>query len=143
HVGESAVAIVAVQNILSVLSNVEVCISIAIVVACRDSHSISAPGYSRLLGYILEASVAIVSVQRISNGLFWLVEITFPAVDEINVHPAVIIEIKKRAAGAARLRQVFHRGFSGCVHPVDAAFCSRYLFEPGRCRWRRQCAETL
>ena len=33
------------------------------------------------------------------------VEIAFPAIDEVNVHPSVVVEIQKGTAGASRLGQ--------------------------------------
>src|SRR5207237_5543803 len=56
-------------------------------------------------------------------------EIAGAAVDEVNVHPAVIVIIKKRAAGAGGFRQIFFRRAARYVLPVDAALGRRNFGE--------------
>ncbi len=59
-----------------------------------------AAGYAGLFGDIGECAVAIVLVQRIANGFGRLAEIAGAAVDQEDIHPAVVVIIEESAAGA-------------------------------------------
>src|ERR1019366_9455416 len=66
------------------------------------------------------------------------VEIGRTAVDQVNVHPTVVIVIQESAAGAEAFRQITLRRFGVLVHPRYAAGLGRYFLEDGAARpsWR-------
>ena len=69
--------------------------------------------------------------KRVSQRLFRRVEIARAAVDQVNVHPAVVIVIQESAAGAQAFRQITLRRLGVLVHPRYAAGLGRYFFEDG------------
>src|SRR5205823_1740939 len=70
------------------------------------------------------------------HGRRWRVKIAGAAVDQINVHPAVVVVIEKCAAGALGFGQIHLRRKAGYVAEVNAAGCGRDLLEIGR-GWTR------
>ncbi len=137
HVGEGAVAIVVIEDAASVLRNVEVWEAISVVIPHRNTHAIATPSHAGFLRHVGECAVAIVAIQRVAQGMRRLVEIAFAAVDEVNVHPAVIVVIEEGTSRAAGFWQVFFRGFAGRMHPLDPADGRRNFFERVGKRSRR------
>src|SRR5713101_4857737 len=140
HIRESPVTIIMIEDAASVLRHVQIGKAVAIIIPRRYSHSVAATGDARLFRHICERAVAIVPIKRIAQRLRRTIEITLAAIHQINVHPAVVIVIKKRAARPARLRQIFLRGLPCCVKPADPALRRRYLFKGIR-RRRRSCPQ--
>src|SRR5881394_3067725 len=56
-------------------------------------------------------------------------EIRWTAVDEINIHPTVLVVIEERTTGAYSLRQISIRRMSAIVNPGYAALTGRDFFE--------------
>ena len=105
HVGERAVMVVFVQDALAVGGDKHVRPAVVVVIADRDSHSEICAGNSGLFRNVSECAVSIVLVQRIANGFRGLPEIAGATIDQKNIHPAVVVEIEKRAARSQRLGQ--------------------------------------
>src|SRR5207244_379350 len=103
--------------------------TVAVVVADRDSHAISPTGDTCPLRNVGKRPVAIVAVKSIPQWSRGIIEIRFPTVDEVNVHPAIIVKIQERTAGSAGLRQMLVRGLAGSMDPGDSARRRRDLFE--------------
>ena len=129
HVREGAVAVVAVEDIAPHLRHINVRIAVPVVIPHGDAHPIASSGAPRLFRHIGESSVAIVAVKRIPQRLGRIVEVRFAAVDEIDVHPAVIVVIQEGASRPAALRQVLLRGSARVVYPANAALRGRHLLE--------------
>src|ERR1700719_1350408 len=102
YVGECAVSIVVIQNAAPVLRHIEIGESVAIIVADGNTLTVSARGYASLFGDVRESAVAVVSIQSVPQWRIGRVKIALAAVDEIDVHPAVVVVIQERAAGACR-----------------------------------------
>ena len=130
-----------VENAPAVLSNVNVDEAVTVVIADRNALTVSSPWHSSFIGYIRESSVAIVSVERIAQRRIGIVEIALTAIDEVNVHPAIIVIIQKGAAGPSSFRQVVLRGFARGVLPGNPAHGSRNLLE-GINRIRQSTGKT-
>ena len=58
---------------------------------------------------LITHKLSIVAVERVAQRMRWVVEIALAAVDQINVHPAVVVIIEKSAARAAGFWQKFFR----------------------------------
>src|SRR5262249_8580163 len=128
-IGECAVAIVVIKDAARVLSYVEIRNAITVVIAHRDSHAVSVSSYSGFFRYVGESSIPVVVVEGIAHVLLWAVEVTGPAVHQIDVHPSVVVVVKKSAAGAHGFRLI-HIGRKPCyMGPGDAAARRRNLLK--------------
>src|SRR5208282_1539631 len=131
HICECAIAIVAIKNVAAELRDTEVGESVAVVITDGDAHAVSAACHSSLFRYVGEGAVAIVPVERIAERARRRIKICLAAVDQIDVHPAVVVVVEEGTPGAARFRQVLFGGLAGGVNPRDAAAGRRNLLEGG------------
>ena len=117
HVGESAIAIVVIENAARVLGHVQVGQAIAVVVAHRHPHPVGAAAHTGLRGDVAEGPIPVVAIEGVAQRGRRRIEVAGTAVDQVNVHPAVVIVVQKCAARADRFRQIHFRGESGHVLP--------------------------
>src|SRR5947208_1779654 len=94
-----------------------------------NSLAVSSTCHSSFVSYIREGSVTIVSVERIPQRRIGIVEITLTTIDQIDVHPAIIVIVQERATGPGGFRQVVFRRFARCVLPGDPTHRRRNLLE--------------
>src|SRR5262249_54128346 len=94
-VSECAVAVVAVENAAAVLRDVEVGKSVAVVIANGDAHAVATGGDAGLFGDVSERAIAIILVEGVAQRRVGREEITFATVDEVDIHPAVVVEVKE------------------------------------------------
>src|ERR1700730_3447683 len=121
NVGKSSVAVVVIQNAFSVLGQVEIGEAVVIVVAHCGTHAIAPSGYACFLRHVAEGAVPIVAIESIAEWLIRIVEIATSAIDQVNIHPAVIVVVEKSAARAGGFRQVVLRRASVGVLPCNPA----------------------
>ena len=131
-VGEGAVAVVVIENRPAVGGDEEVGKAVVVVVADGHAHAEGPAGDAGLLGDVGERAVAIVLVERVADRLLGLVEIARAAVDQVDVHPAVVVVVEEGAARSHGLRQVVFGRCGVVVDPANAAGLRRDLFEQGR-----------
>ncbi len=129
HIGESAVAVVVIEDASTILSDVQIGKAVSIVVAHGYALAITTGGHASLLGYVRKGSIAIVSIQSIAQSRIRIEEITSPAVDQVNVHPTIVVVVEKSATCACGLWQILLRGFSRGVLPGDATRCWKNFLE--------------
>src|SRR5205814_3590622 len=120
-IGESAVSVIAVENAASILSDVEIGEAIGVVIAHRNTHSIAAACDTRLRGYVSECAITIVAIKSVPQRLSGCEEIARPAINQINVHPAIAVIVEECATCAGGFGEIFLRRRSGDVRPADAA----------------------
>ena len=125
-----------IQNAFAVLGYVEILETIAVIVSDCYSHSIASGLDLGLLGYIRESAIAIVPIERVPQRTWRIVEIAFAAVDQVNVHPAVIVIIEEGTAGSRCFRQILLGRFPRRVGPGYAAHGGRNFLEIRRSRER-------
>ena len=129
HIGERAVAVVVIQNASPILRHVDVGEAVAVVIAHRDALAIASGANARLLRDVGKSAVAIVAIERIAQRRLGIIEVALPAVDQIDVHPSVIVVVQKGAARAGGFRQIFLSRLAGCVCPGDPARGRQHLFK--------------
>src|SRR6266567_1469277 len=100
HVRKCAVAVVVIKNAAVVTGDVEINPAIAIVISSSHAHAKNSSRYSGFLGYICEGTVVVVVIQRALQRRLRREKVRRPAVDQIDVHPAVVIVIEERSATA-------------------------------------------
>jgi hypothetical protein len=110
-----------VQDASSILRHIQIGKTVAVIVAHGDALPVAAGSHARLLRDVGEGSIAIVAIERVAQGRIGIVEVALAAVDEIDVHPSVVVVIEKGAACPGGFRQVFLRRLAGGVYPGDVA----------------------
>ncbi len=109
HISEGAVAIITIENAASVLRDVEIGKAVRIVVTHRNAHPVATARDAGRLGDVRKCSVAVVVVECVSQRMGRSIKIALPAVDQIDVHPPVIVIVEKCAARPGRFGQIFFR----------------------------------
>ena len=97
-VGESAVAVVVIQDVGAELRDVEIGEAVVVVVAPDAAEAVVCAGDACGVGDIGEGAVGVVAIESVFDGDVAVVAIT--AVDEVDVLPAVVVEVGDADAGA-------------------------------------------
>ncbi len=105
-IGESAIAVVAVEHVLTVVGDEDILETVIVVIADGDACSPTGPNETSLFGYVFECAVAIVPVQavRSARGDGGCVETA--AVQHENVEPAIVIVVEEGDAAAGCFEDV-------------------------------------
>src|SRR6185312_4665024 len=93
HVGEGAVAVVVIEDAVGVLGDVEVGEAVAVVVTDSNAHAVGVAWNAGLGGDIGKGSIAVVAIEGIAQRNGGLVEVAGAAIDEVDVHPAVVVVV--------------------------------------------------
>jgi hypothetical protein len=100
HIGEGAVAIIVIQDATAVAGDEQVRKAIAVIVSYGDALRIASSADAGLFGDVRKSTVAVVLIKGVAQRRIGIVEVAFPAVDQEDVHPAVVVVIEKSAARA-------------------------------------------
>src|SRR5260370_4982024 len=105
HIRKSAVAIIAVEAILSVIGTEDVVEAVIVVIG--DTHTVCPTHGSEscLIGHIRKRSVAIILIEAI--GRFGRIALQPPAGKQQDIHPSVVVVINESATAPVRLHNVF------------------------------------
>ena len=120
-VGKSSVAVIVVEDALTVLGQVNIREPVAVVVPDRHALAVAAACYPGRLRDIGERPVAVIPVKRVAERRLGVVEIAFSAVHEVDVEPAVVVVVEEGASGAGGLRQIHFRRAAVGVRPGNSA----------------------
>ncbi len=127
--------IVLIEDAIPIGGDKDVRPAIVVVVADGYTHSEIGPGNTGFFGDIGEGAVAIIFVEGVANGLAGLPEIAGAAIDQENIHPAIIVVVEEGAAGAQRFREEPARRYGVFVNPIDFGVGRRNFEEEWRsCR---------
>ena len=123
-----------IQNAPAVLRHVKVRPAVAVVVSSGHAHSIATAGNTRFLCDIRKRAVAIVTIKCVTEGRTRRKKITLPAVNQINVHPTVVVVVQEGTARPRSFGQIVIRRASVHVTPCDSGRGGRHFFKqwPGR-----------
>src|SRR6202011_2253061 len=99
HIGKRSVSVIVIKDAAAILGDVQVRKPVAVEIPDRDAVAKAARPYTSFFRYVRKCSVAIVFIQRVAQRGIGSVEIALAAVDQINVHPAIVIVVQERAAG--------------------------------------------
>ncbi len=127
-VGEGAVAVVAEQRVAAEIGDVEVWIAVVVIVAGGHAHAVVAVLHAGLFGDISEGAVAVVAVEAVPEPGIGLVGrgagghgiLQAGPIDEIDVEPAVAVEVEQRDAADHGFDQVLLRGRVAIAKESDA-----------------------
>src|SRR6266540_4056116 len=131
-----AQTIVAASRFLVVVNeagNEQIELAVFIIVEPDGAGGPSRRRDSGFLGYVCERAVAVVVIEGVPGRIAGCEKIRRATVNEIDIHPAIIVVIEEHAAGANRLRQIAVCGQGVVVHPID----SRLLCHVGKDHWWR------
>ena len=97
-VRESPVAVVVIEKIFAVLSDVKIRKTVVVVVAPDATQAIRISRRAGLFGYVSKRAIAVIPIERIAHGDAAFV--TIAAVDEVNILVTVAIKIGDANAGS-------------------------------------------
>ena len=138
-----------IENAVGVLGNVHIGQAVAIVVADSNAHTISSAGDAGFSRDVSEGAVVIVPVESVVQRPRRMIEVAWAAVDEIDIHPAIVIEIKKGTSCADGFGQIHLRRKTAVwdqANPLDDAgtssnnagrLCDGTRRGPGECAGSR------
>ena len=130
HVGKGAIVVIMVKNGGMVIGGYQqVGPAIIVIVANGSPHREHIGGDSRFFRDIGKRAVSIVPVKSAAQRFRWLIKVTRTVVDQVNVHPAIIVVVEKGTARPQRLRQITLCGTGILVDPGDAALRRGNFFE--------------
>ena len=112
-VGERAVAVVVVEDVFSVVGDVEIFAAVVVVVADADALAPAGVQQAGFLGDVGERAVVIVVVEMVRWRASFCARdgvIELRAVDDENVGPAVVVVVEDGDAGAGGFDDVFFGG---------------------------------
>ena len=107
NVGEGAVAIVVIQNILTVVGDEEVIEAVVVVIADADALSPTGTAETGFVGDVGEGAVTIVLEEVRARFLAFGEAFQTRAVYDKDVEPAVVVVIVEGNSAAGRLEQIF------------------------------------
>ncbi len=110
-----------VKNALAVGSDEDIGPAIVIVITHSHAHAERTARDAGLFGDIGKGSIAIVLIESVANGLVWLVEIAGARIDQVEIHPAVVVVIEESGAVSHGFWKMAMIGHSGFMNPMDAA----------------------
>ncbi len=126
--------IVLVEDAVTVGRDKNIRPTIVVVIAHGHAHPKCSPAHPRLFGNIRKRAVAIILIQRVADRPGRLIEVRRTAVDQINIHPSIVIEIQKGASRPQRLGKIALGRHRVIMHPCNAAGRRGNFFEQ-RTRW--------
>src|ERR1700682_6240514 len=91
YIEKRSVSVIVIKDAAAVLGDVQVRKTVAVEIPDRDALSKDARSHTGFFRYVGERPVAIVLIQRVAQRGIGIVEIALAAVDQINVHPAIIV----------------------------------------------------
>ena len=143
-VGESPVAVVAIENAAAVRGDEHVRPAVVVVVANRTPMpkvaAAATPAFS-VTSVNVPSRLFLYSALR--RGLCRGIEIAWAAVHQVNVHPAVVVVIQESAAGAEAFGQITLRRHGVLVYPGDTTGPGRYFLEDGAVHLRNRRGAQL
>src|SRR5712664_1923829 len=128
YIGKRAVAVVAIQNILAVIGDVEVDPAVIVVVTHTNALAPSGVGQPRLFRDVAEGAVMIVAIQMVRRSFSRGESLEFGPIDDENVRPAIVVVVENRNARPGRFDDVLlcvlpaeniHHGESGFLRGVS------------------------
>jgi hypothetical protein len=81
HIRERAIAVVVIEDVLSVLRHIQVGPAVVVIVTRHAAQAEPAAGHACLIGHIRKRTIPVVAIQSI------------PPIHEVDVRPAVAIEV--------------------------------------------------
>src|SRR5439155_26009911 len=125
--------VVAVENAAAILRDVQIGKAVAIVITDSNTHTVAASSHTGFFGDIDERSVAVIFIECVAQRRIGIEEIAFTTVDEVNVHPSVVVVVQEGTACAGSFRKIVFRRTPVYVSPGNSGFSGRNFFEQG---WR-------
>ena len=89
-----------VEKAFAVGGHKQVDVAVVVVITSGDAHAESTAGNAGFFRHVGEGAVVVVAIQGVAKRFLGLEEIGRPAVDQEDVHPAVVIVVEEGAAGA-------------------------------------------
>src|ERR1051325_3844269 len=98
HIRESPVALVAIKDIAPVARHIQVLPTIAVIIPGGHAHPESSASDPGLLRHVRKSAVVIITIERVPERFRGRIKIRWATVDEVDVHPPVVVIIEEGAA---------------------------------------------
>ena len=143
HIGESSVAVIAVQRVLSKIGAKYVVKAVVVIVSDRDSTCPSEPVQTRFLRDIRECPVPVVLVQPIRRAVGGACEAR--AGENKQIHPPIIVIVNEGAPASGGLHDVLFALFIAIDHRRVESRGGGHVHEVGveRAPGRRRSCQGL
>src|SRR5215472_8596973 len=129
---ECAVTVVVIEDAAAVLSHIEIGETVPVIIADGCPHAIAAAHDAGLFGNICKRTVAIVVVKGVAQRPGGRPEIARTTIHQIDVHPAIVVVVKKCAACASGFREILLRRLAAGMDKIDLGSGGKQFDE----RWR-------
>ena len=116
-IAESAVAIISIQLVLSVIGAEQIFETVVVVVPNANRRCPPGGTQASLLCHVSESTVTVIPVEPARRALRYSMQPV--AIQEKNVHPTVIVIVKESAAAAHRLQNVIFMILLAVEHRAD------------------------
>src|SRR5207249_4809292 len=144
-IGESTVAVIVIEDVPSIAGHIEVHPAITVVISSRGTHAKIAAPYPGLIRYVRKRAVVVIVVESVLQRCVRREKIRRTTIDQINVHPTVVVIIEEDSAAAAGFRQMMSFRARVIMHPGYLAFTGGNFDERHRSSFRNCdiCSERL
>ena len=125
-IAERAITIVVVQLIVTVAEHQQVDVAIAVVVRRRGAAGKVLAGYAGLFGRVGERPIVIIAVELVGEFSAQVAAaiaadvLLPPSADQVDVQPAIAVEVEKHGPGAGPLDNVLEFDVAVTVLAVEA-----------------------
>ena len=138
YVGKRAVPVVVIQNIFPVVGDIKIFPSVVVVVAHTNALPPSGVRQAGLVRGVAERPVMVVAIQVIGGAFPDGKSFKLRAVDNKDVRPAIVVEIKDGNARTGSLNDVFLGGLAAKnIHHRKAGFLCHVREVRQRFSWLR------
>ena len=142
HICKSAIAVVVIENIPSVVCNVKILPTVAVIITRGSSHAEAshlAAADSGFFSYIYKSTIMIVAIKRVFDWRFWTKKIGWTTIHQVDIHPAIVIKIKEETPTATGFGQMPELRVTIVVHPGNLRVRGWYYNENWFARDLRGC----
>ena len=133
-----------IQNVVAVIRHIEIGVAVVVIVAGRDAHALVGVSQAGRFGNIGEgefaARIQVIPEQAVAGfparrhrDQRFALRIGRIALDQKNVHIAVVVVVDQRGAGSHHFRQKEFSGGAGILPEVDPALFGDILKREERC----------
>ena len=142
HVSECAVTVVVIKDAARILRDVEVWPTISVIITDGNAHSVSIAGNAGACGHVGERAVTVIVIEGIAQRLRRVVEVALAAVDEVDIHPTIVVVVDEGATWTGGFGQVHLTRETGHMPPINSACVTWNLFEGRQILvWRKSVRE--
>src|SRR6266498_792517 len=106
HIRKRPISTVMIEDVSSVAGNVKILPAVAIVITRGHAHTEASPCHAGFLGDVGECSIVIIMIKRVLERFCRSKKIGRSAIDEVDIHPTIVVIIEEGASATDGFRQM-------------------------------------